>query len=171
MNSFPRSAWECSVRRSASSGLVPQRDAERPGRHSHAERGNEEFALSHFSSSTRAHARSLPNVLQSCSVQTTFLSGVTSMSCGFLGPAWQFPKTMLPFGRTSTVVTQASVMPGSSSCSTDQTVLPSGVTSMTRLPLPQPIRVLPLGLRRALKTEVPWPSWPPLAGRPAGARV
>jgi hypothetical protein len=43
-SSFPRSAWECRPRRSASSAIQPCRseeDAERPGRHSHAERGNE----------------------------------------------------------------------------------------------------------------------------------
>jgi hypothetical protein len=44
--SFPRSAWECLLRRSASrvEALNPHaayRDAERPGLHSHAERGNE----------------------------------------------------------------------------------------------------------------------------------
>ena len=41
-NSFPRSAWECRLRRSASAiGADRRRAAERPGRHSHAERGNE----------------------------------------------------------------------------------------------------------------------------------
>ena len=41
--SFPRSAWECRLRRSASSRPSRPRggDAERPGRHPHAERGNE----------------------------------------------------------------------------------------------------------------------------------
>ncbi len=37
--SFPRSAWECILWRSASRLL--ERDAERPGRRSHAERGND----------------------------------------------------------------------------------------------------------------------------------
>src|SRR6266702_8669865 len=41
--SFPRSAWECSPRRSASSGNAA---AERPRRHSHAERGNEGAGVS-----------------------------------------------------------------------------------------------------------------------------
>jgi len=36
--SFPRSAWECSPGRSAS---LPEPNAERPLRHSHAERGND----------------------------------------------------------------------------------------------------------------------------------
>src|SRR5712671_800904 len=40
--SFPRSAWECRLRRSASAVHVRRGEAaERPGRHSHAERGNE----------------------------------------------------------------------------------------------------------------------------------
>src|SRR3954469_11583718 len=40
--SFPRSAWECRPRRSASVILDRRREAaERPRRHSHAERGNE----------------------------------------------------------------------------------------------------------------------------------
>jgi len=43
--SFPRSAWECLCGRSASRVATGQyarlRDAERPGLHSHAERGNE----------------------------------------------------------------------------------------------------------------------------------
>ena len=41
-------------------------------------------------------------------------AGVTSMSCGFSGPAWVLPMTMFPFGSTCSVVTQASVIPGNS---------------------------------------------------------
>ncbi|SDJ39476.1 hypothetical protein SAMN05216186_101336 [Pseudomonas indica] len=41
--SFPRSAWECSLGRSASA--CSERDAERPDRGSHAERGNHRLYL------------------------------------------------------------------------------------------------------------------------------
>ena len=75
----------------------------------------------------RATARPLPKVLKSLKVQTTFLSRVTSMSCGLSGPAWQLPKMRLPLGRSSRVVTQARRMPGSSSWPTLQTTLPAGV--------------------------------------------
>ena len=39
--SFPRSAWECIPRRSASPARPSGADAERPGRRYHAERGND----------------------------------------------------------------------------------------------------------------------------------
>jgi hypothetical protein len=44
-HSFPRSPWECRPRRSASSAKALAWDAERPGLHSHAERGNEDKSL------------------------------------------------------------------------------------------------------------------------------
>ena len=56
----------------------------------------------------------LPKVLKFLNVQTTFLSRVTSISCGFSLPAWQLPMITFPFGNTSSMVTQARVMPGRS---------------------------------------------------------
>src|SRR5260370_5815380 len=50
-----------------------------------------------------------------------------------LSSAWVLPKTMLPLGRTWSDVIQQRCIPGSSSLSMLQTVLPSGVTSNTRL--------------------------------------
>ena len=44
-------------------------------------------------------ARSLPKVLKSLKVQTTFLSRVTSMSWGFSGPAWQLPTIEVAVGQ------------------------------------------------------------------------
>ena len=52
-NSFPRSAWECRPRRSASSGPA-EVTAERPRRRSHAERGNE-FPVSSLQSQRKPH--------------------------------------------------------------------------------------------------------------------
>ena len=98
---------------------------------------------------------------------------MTSKSCGLSGPAWQLPTMRLPLGRTWSVVTQASVMPGSSFWSMLQTTLPSGSTSSTRLLLPPAIRVLPFGSRMAPKTSVPCPSgpWPGDRGRPPRSSV
>ena len=44
--------------------------------------------------------------------QTTCLSGVISRICGCSGPAWQLTRIVLPFGRRSTCVTQASTHAG-----------------------------------------------------------
>ena len=46
---------------------------------------------------TNATGTAFPKFLKSLNVQTTFLSRATSMICGFLSPAWQFPMMMLPF--------------------------------------------------------------------------
>ena len=51
--------------------------------------------------------RSLPKVLKSWRVQTTFLSRVTSINCGLSGPAWVLPKIRLPLGLSWSDVTQA----------------------------------------------------------------
>src|SRR5262245_11013427 len=63
---------------------------------------------------TCAATRLLPKFVKSLNVQTTFLSRVTSMSCGFTAPACVLPKIRLPVGSCSSVVTHASVMPGNS---------------------------------------------------------
>src|ERR1022692_1994667 len=75
-----------------------------------------------FTSSTIELEVASPKLVKSWKVQTTRLSRVISMICGFFGPAWQLPRTMLPLGSTWSEVTQASLMPGRSSCSRCQTI-------------------------------------------------
>ena len=60
----PRShapAWECRLRRSASRPGDTRGDAERPGRHSHAERGNEGKTASRALVLNRLYARQIPD--------------------------------------------------------------------------------------------------------------
>jgi len=92
----------------------------------------------------RVHHRDLSKTPR----QSTGTGGRTMIS-GFAGPAQLLTRVVFLLGNRSTIIAQASVMPGSSFFSTLQTILPNRSTSMTRLPLPHPIS-LPL-LRQLLR--------------------
>src|SRR4051794_19121825 len=76
--SFPRSAWECPLGRSAAP-LPPRKtsDAERRGRHSHAERGNEGKFVPFYPCSIRG---SIPSFLIDTSVAHDLGVAATSES-------------------------------------------------------------------------------------------
>ncbi len=83
------------------------------------------------------------------------------MSWGLSGPAWQLPTIEVAVGQEL-----RGWSPRRARCRAvrrarcSRRSCPRESTSMTRLPLPAAISVLPSGMRRAPKTSVPWPSWP-----------
>src|SRR5208283_2608720 len=96
-------------------------------------------------------AEAEPTVFQSCRTQTTFLSGVTSISWGPLPLLPREQKIVLPLARRvqlcgADVNRKAS---GSSLVLNSQTVSPLGLTSRVRLSCSSVISVLPFLSRRA----------------------